>query len=587
MFCSKCGAEITGKEKFCTKCGNPVMGESFNKVNNTSETMEKQEGEISQKTPEKEKKNRITIIALLGVIALLMGVILFCGYYFLFQKNAQGETASEKTDYSEEKNMDDGDTEEPKTEEATVGMTEQEAYVGEREDINISVRQVDNSNFPEITFYANITDTNGQVVENLEKADFKVQEIDTAGNVLDVGIEDVYKVTSGKGDRISINLVLDASGSMDAENKMAQAKNAAITLINRMNLSGGDQAEIISFDDYVYLEQDFTRDGEALRSAINNIITGGSTALYDAIYAGLFQSYYEDGVKCVIAFTDGAENASSYTFENVVNMAQNTSIPVFIIGIGEEYDADVLQNLAAQCAGKYYSANVNNLESVLSDIYLGIYQEQQDYYAFRYTTTNREKLSSFRSITVATSETAQFYGSHTKEYIPQSDITGAFSAAYMDKDYILDFSSQREVTASDISGLSLAELRIARNEIFARHGRQFKDSMLNQWFYSKVWYLNLAEKYAPDYFDNNNPSPLSDLERENAEFILEYEQNKMNTQDIYPNADTTVLSDYDLSLSKAVLKNALVQVSRYPSTEILGQNILRIQEAIDRKDVEY
>lgn len=462
---------------------------------------------------------------------------------------------------------------------------EEQVYTGEKTDINIEVRQVDNSKFPEVTLYTSITDNGGNTVENLTKSDFNIKEIDSKGDVVDVSIDDVYQVLNE--DKISVNLVLDASASMSSYNKMQQAKNAADALVDYMELSKGDQIEVISFDDFVYLEQDFSNQKSIVQDAINGIDTYGNTALYDALYAGLFQTYYEEGAKCVIGFTDGMENASSYTFDDVVAMAQSTGIPVFIIGIGEEYDAAALQSLADQCAGKYYSANVNELETILEDIYISIYREQQDYYVFKYKTTNQDNPTEFRDVVLETSNTTEFSGSYRKAYVPQTDITGAFSATYMNMDFILDYSDQRVVTDSDLAGLSLAELRIARNEIFARHGRQFKDNMLNQWFYSKTWYLNIPSKYSPDDFDAIRPSPLSRLEIDNVNVIKQYEDMIMSSQDIYPDASSVKLSDYDLALSKVVLRNALNQMQSYPDTSTLEENIRLVQEAINKEDIQY
>ena len=461
---------------------------------------------------------------------------------------------------------------------------DKEPYTGVKQNVNIGVRQVDAGNFPEITLYASITDDTGNSVEGMELSDFTIQEI-VDGTTVDASIDDVHRVISK--DHINVNLVMDASGSMSDYSKMTQAKNAAKAFVNRMKLAEGDQVEVISFDDYVYLEKEFTNYQSALVTAIDNIDLGGATALYDGLYAGLYQTYYETGAKCVIGFTDGMENASSYTYQNVVDMSKNTGIPVFIIGIGEEYDADELQRLANECSGRYYSANANDLESVLEDIYVSIYQEQQDYYVVKYKTQNTQNIMEFRDVVLQTSETSEFTGYYKKSYVPEADITGAFSGSYMDKDFMIPDSDQRSVTEADLSGMSLAELRIARNEIFARHGRQFSDSMLNQWFYSKVWYLNIGVKYSPTTFDSTNPNPLSRLELDNANFILNYEKNIMDTQDIYPNAATTRLSDYDLVLSKPVLKTALSQMQGYQSTAILEENKRLVQEAINKEDVQY
>lgn len=581
MFCMKCGAQLDDGAKFCAKCGTPVQMNGFSGTESIPNTQ----------TAEKRHGGRKILAALLIILAVLLLAGLGGGaYYFLgsyqsgkaFFGSGGDEDEREYAGRSDERE----DEEEDEEEESAADDGEKEIIpIEERQPINLNIRQVDNSNFPEVIFYASIVDENNNVVDGLDASDFTVQEISEDGHVMDVTINEVYKVLNE--DTISVNLVLDASGSMYDWNKMEQAKNAAKTLITRMKLDQGDQVEVISFDDYVYLEQDFTRQESLLTAAVDNIEPGGMTALYDALYAGLYQTYYESGVKCVIGFTDGLENASSYTFDDVVTMSQNTSIPVFIIGIGEEYDADALRSLAAQCSGEYYSANVNDLEDILTDIYLTIYEEQQDYYVFKYTSSDTEHRNQFRDIVLETSETTEFYGTYTKEYIPQSDISGAFASEYMDMDYMIEDSSQREVSDSDLQGLSLAQLRIARNEIFARHGRQFRDTALNQWFYSKEWYLNLPEKFSPDDFDSIRPSPLTKLEIQNIDFISHYEKDIMEHSDIYPNASYTLLSDYDLALSKAVLKTALVQMQGYNETDILKKNMKLVQEVIDKEDIEY
>ncbi len=562
MFCKQCGNEMKDGAKFCAKCGAPAANPVW---------------EETDRSPKKEKSKPLQILLLL-LIALTFVVVILIVVFLL----GKGKDREEEQIFG---GHGEGRTEEAKEEKEEPKKPEQKEFTGVKKNVNIEIRQVDNSKFPEITLYASVTDEAGETVKDLDREDFHVKEIDKNGTVTDASLGEVYQVLNQ--DKISVNLVLDASGSMDSYSKMQQAKNAAIALVDQMSLDKGDQVEVISFDSYVYLEQDFSSQAQVIKDSINGIGTNGSTALYDALYAGLFQTYYESGAKCVIGFTDGMENASSYTFDDVVSMAQNTGIPVFIIGIGEEYDADALQSLASQCSGKYYSANVHDLQSILEDIYLSIYHEQQDYYVFKYTTTNQEAPTEFRDVVLETSETAEISGYYQKAYIPQADITGAFSKSYMDLDYILDFSSQRAVTDSDLAGLSLAELRIARNEIFARHGRQFKDSMLNQWFYSKTWYLNLPEKYSPADFDAIVPSPLSKLESDNASFIINYENMIMENQDIFPDAGSTLLSDYDLALSKPVLLRALDQLNAYTPTSVLEENKRLVQEAIEKEEIQY
>jgi len=86
------------------------------------------------------------------------------------------------------------------------------------------------------------------------------------------------------------------------------------------------------------------------------------------------------------------------------------------------------------------------------------------------------------------------------------------------KDYILPYSNTRKLTMADIKNLTKKERRLARNEIYARHGRRFLDKKLQKYFNSKSWYHGTIE---PENFVDSEH--LSKLERKNAKFILKHE----------------------------------------------------------------
>jgi hypothetical protein len=69
-----------------------------------------------------------------------------------------------------------------------------------------------------------------------------------------------------------------------------------------------------------------------------------------------------------------------------------------------------------------------------------------------------------------------------------------------------------------LRGLSLYELRLLRNEIYARHGRQFQAPWLSQYFFSQPW-------YQPD--DNFKDEQLSGTDKTNVETIVAFE-NKLH-----------------------------------------------------------
>jgi hypothetical protein len=91
-------------------------------------------------------------------------------------------------------------------------------------------------------------------------------------------------------------------------------------------------------------------------------------------------------------------------------------------------------------------------------------------------------------------------------------------ASELSGDYILSFSSTRTITDADLWNLSKDELRLARNEIYARHGRQFRDQGLQAHFNSKVWYVNTTK------LPLGTEPALTDLEIANVALIIVHEE---------------------------------------------------------------
>lgn len=84
--------------------------------------------------------------------------------------------------------------------------------------------------------------------------------------------------------------------------------------------------------------------------------------------------------------------------------------------------------------------------------------------------------------------------------------------------YILPTSNSDYLTLDDLKGLTKEQCRIARNELYARHGRLFNDEELQAYFNSCDWYYGYL---APDNFDD---SILNEYEKANRDLIVQYEQ---------------------------------------------------------------
>jgi hypothetical protein len=83
--------------------------------------------------------------------------------------------------------------------------------------------------------------------------------------------------------------------------------------------------------------------------------------------------------------------------------------------------------------------------------------------------------------------------------------------------FIIPDSSCRYINRISIENFDAKKLELARNEIFARHGRKFNTDYIQDYFNSKAWYRGTIE---PDDFDSN---VFNDFEKENINFLLETE----------------------------------------------------------------
>lgn len=92
-----------------------------------------------------------------------------------------------------------------------------------------------------------------------------------------------------------------------------------------------------------------------------------------------------------------------------------------------------------------------------------------------------------------------------------------YSDSSEESEYVLPDSAKRKLKKSDLKGLSKEELRIARNEIYARHGRMFDDKKLQKYFDSQSWYEGTvpASEFSEDV--------LSSVEKKNVAFIRQFE----------------------------------------------------------------
>lgn len=247
-------------------------------------------------------------------------------------------------------------------------------YIEPKNQAVVSIQQIDASEFPTVKLYMSIKDkTTGNVIENLDDAFFYINKQDANAKYVKQVVKSANQLNEKEA--LKVDMVADVSGSMDGS-PLNEAKQVMSDFVGSVQFDAGDLVELTSFSTGVCLEQEFSDDAATLTNDINNLVTGDMTSLYDALYTAVERVAAQNGARCVIAFTDGNDNYSNCTKEDVVNVANRYHVPVFIIGIGSIDYADV-NDIATQTGGMYY--NVSDVTS-MDKIYEEIYQMEKQLY---------------------------------------------------------------------------------------------------------------------------------------------------------------------------------------------------------------
>jgi len=139
---------------------------------------------------------------------------------------------------------------------------------------------------------------------------------------------------------VSLGILLDVSGSMRVSAKLAQAKDALSRIISGMRPI--DEMLYLRFHLRVDKVVDFTSDSHRILSAISETVaTEDGTSLYDAIARALcYMRHAHHRRQALLVITDGTDENSHRSLEDLVPIVQASQAQVFIIGcLGkEEYD---------------------------------------------------------------------------------------------------------------------------------------------------------------------------------------------------------------------------------------------------------
>jgi Ca-activated chloride channel family protein len=244
-----------------------------------------------------------------------------------------------------------------------------------------------------VVLNASVVDKNGKLVANVPQSAFKVYEN---------GVEQPIKIFRREDVPVSMGIIIDNSGSM--RDKRAKVAAASLALVKASNPQ--DEVFIVNFNDDAYLDQSFTSNIRKLEETLEKIDSNGGTAMRDAI--GMSIDYAKEkgkkDKKVLLVVTDGNDNASIETLEQLVRKAQQSEVLIYCIGLlndeepREAKKARRALNALAKASGglDYYPKDLTEVDKITPEVA----HEIRNQYIVAYSPTNAALDGTFRKLNV-------------------------------------------------------------------------------------------------------------------------------------------------------------------------------------------
>ena len=212
-----------------------------------------------------------------------------------------------------------------------------------------------------VSVTAVVRDKKGRVVRALTPKDFVVVDGGQPRKIVSLHSDETAPA--------SIAFLVDGSGSMRVGTSLDSSKTICNWLLTTLDQKR-DDAALFTFDTRLITLRDFTGSIDHVRSGLNELEQFGATSIYDAIAgASAIVAERARNRRAVIVLTDGSDNASQYSPQEVAWIASTIDVPVYVFAVGgiptpDDPEVNVvltqtspLAELARATGGDFFVAN--------------------------------------------------------------------------------------------------------------------------------------------------------------------------------------------------------------------------------------
>ncbi len=238
-----------------------------------------------------------------------------------------------------------------------------------------------------------VTDPLNRLVTGLERQDFFLYENNALQKIKSFSSEDAP---------VSIGIIFDLSGSMT--DKINRARNSILEFLRTANPQ--DEFFVIGFNDRPELISDFTNNVDNIEARLLTVKPGHRTALLDAIYFGLNKmKQAKNERKALLVVSDGGDNRSRYTENEVRAVVRESDVQIYSIGIFDQYAPTreeqlgpiLLHDVSEETGGQLF--RVDDLAD-MADIATKISAELRNQYVLGYSSEDIKRDGKWRKLKV-------------------------------------------------------------------------------------------------------------------------------------------------------------------------------------------
>ncbi len=233
-----------------------------------------------------------------------------------------------------------------------------------------------------------VADGHGKFVRGIPQAAFHVLEDGRQQAITHFASEDVP---------LELVAAIDISGSMAPA--MPKLKTAVKEFLGAVPTQ--DQVTLLGFNDSIFTLTRKTTDPAERIKAVDRLAPWGSTALYDVLLRGVEMLGRQAGRKALVVFTDGEDQGSHASINDVERRLQSSDVTLYMIGQGRGVTLEplkkIMEHLSVPTGGRaLFTDSVDELHTAFADLL----DELSNQYLIGYQSSNSKRDDAWRKIKI-------------------------------------------------------------------------------------------------------------------------------------------------------------------------------------------